>query len=242
MKTRSAILATALALCAASANALLVRTSDTTTLDATSGLEWLNLNETTGPSFAQVRDGFVPGGAYAGWRFAFGAEVQQVFSDPQIGLPITFYGTWGPELGPAVQRFGDFFGLNVGDGFIGLIADPIPDFPGFHPIYAGGSNGVILTNFDPCPSNGGGRLLLGGGYAFEDRLYIGNCTEIIVTGFREDFASDRSFSTGSFLVRPYVAPPPGSGGPIAAIPEPESWAMMLGGLALMGLGWVGRRK
>ncbi len=72
--------------------------ANTLTIDASSGLAWLNVTLTAGMSYNQVLAATLPGGEFQGFRYATAPEVLALYSD--AGIPGTgFY----PVSSPVVQ-------------------------------------------------------------------------------------------------------------------------------------------
>jgi len=59
------------------------------TVDTTTDLQWLDLTESNGYTFAQMTAEVAPGGAFSGWRIATAADVGNVLTD--VGFPVTPY-------------------------------------------------------------------------------------------------------------------------------------------------------
>ncbi len=179
------------------------------TYDTASGLEWLDLSQTRGLSFDEVCAQLGAGGQYAGYRYATTLEAQALLGE--FGLPIvayTIYGsnTWSPNL----SNFDALLGLNVGGlgpayGFEAETGDTIGG--AYHPLFYGVGNAMNTgLNADPTDA-----------IAVGDRL-VSQAAEVTV-GYSGAYA-ERSLS--HFLVR--------AGEPVVAVPEPETWALMLAGL------------
>ena len=56
------------------------------TLDSSTNLAWLDINQTTNRSFLDVSGQFGPGGAFEGWRYATKSEVMTFFTNAGIDV------------------------------------------------------------------------------------------------------------------------------------------------------------
>ena len=81
-----------LASMASVANATLVDSGDIMQ-DTSTGLQWLDLNQTAGLSYNYVAGQLGLGGAYAGYSFATESQVNQLFAD--AGIPNVNVGSGG---------------------------------------------------------------------------------------------------------------------------------------------------
>jgi hypothetical protein len=124
-----------LASMASMANAALVDSGDIMK-DTSTGLQWLDLNQTAGLSYNSVAAQLGPGGAYAGYSFATESQVNQLFADAGIpNVNVGMYGTaanlpgvtsllslWNANLAGGYTStagpFGYFFTAGVGSGII----------------------------------------------------------------------------------------------------------------------------
>lgn len=185
------------------------------TYDTQSGLEWLDLSQTRGLSFTEVSAQFGAGGLYDGYRYASSIEAQTLLG--QFGLPVVSYtqyasNTWAPNL----ASFDALLGLNVGGlgpayGFQVETGDALDG--GYHPLFYG-TGSVMLTAMNPDPHDA---------ISAGERL-VSQHAEVTV-GYAASYA-ERNLS--HFLVR--------DGAPIvSAVPEPETWALMLVGLTAVGI-------
>jgi hypothetical protein len=204
MKVAAALAAIAMS---TSSHAMLVD-HGATTLDTSTGLEWLDLTQSLGLSFSDVVRLQSDGGRLSGWQFATIAEVQAVVA--QTGLPLAAAAHVG-QLD--VSAFGSLFGLTATGGFQGIVGgSTIPDAPDYHPVFwayvSGGVNTALATG-DPEA----------GADSWVGRYVYNEC----FTGVADD-VTDRE--TASFLVREAIAP----------VPEPSTWATMLAGLLAAGAG------
>jgi hypothetical protein len=182
------------------------------TRDTDTALDWLDLTITAGTTYNYVSSQTGAGGTYQGFRHATFAELSQFWTN--AGIPeITplFFGI-GPGLFSAANRqpILDLFDL------IGTTA-PFPGQPIRHTL--GITQEVHL--------GGDGTLVfqLVAGLRTTDVAGSADLNDSII----QPNISDPTF--GHYLVR---------SAPIAAIPEPETYAMLGLGLGLMG--WVVRRK
>jgi len=189
------------------------------TYDTQSGLEWLDLSETLGLSFNQVSAQFGAGGRYAGYRYATTLEAQNLLSD--FGLPIVAYTAYAPNTWlPNLTRFDALLGLNVrglGPAYA-FGAETGDALDGGYRQFLFGYDSAISTamNADPADVIGVGDLLV-------------SQSAGVTVGYSTSYA-DRNLS--HFLVR--------NGAPVAAVPEPETFALMLAGLVAVGV--ISRRR
>jgi len=190
------------------------------TFDTQSGLEWLDLNQTQGLSFDEVSAQLGAGGTYAGYRYATTAEAQNLLG--QFGLPIVSYTAYaGSPWASNLASFDALLGLNVhglGPGYA-FEAETGGTHDGYHELFYGyGSAMNTAMNSDPNDAVGAG-----------DRL-VSQSTEVTI-GYAGAYA-ERNLS--HFLVR--------EGASVTAVPEPGTYALMLAGLAAIGLAGRGRSK
>ncbi|MEP7099074.1 MAG: PEP-CTERM sorting domain-containing protein [Burkholderiales bacterium] len=206
MKIVGAVLMGAGILASFSARADLVDLGATTG-DTASGLEWLDLSQTTGYSFSEVLDQLGVGGQFAGYRYGTAAEAQGLLT--QIGFPIVPYTAYpNGVLSAALAKFDSLLGLNIAGlgpayGFSAEIGDAIPGYAGYHAAYYGFPNG-LNTDLPLSEIDGGfGDLLIS--------------TREVTVGYASGY---KNHNLGHFLVKDVVA----------AVPEPQTLALMLGGL------------
>ncbi len=79
--------------------------SRTTTLDTGTGLEWLDLAQTTGDSYFNVVNRTRPGEQYEGYRYATSDEVSELFDVFQL----PFFTSW--ENAELADLFAELFGI-----------------------------------------------------------------------------------------------------------------------------------
>ena len=197
------------------------------TVDTATGLQWLDLTESNGYTFAQMTAQLAPGGLFTGWRIATAAEVGNVLTE--VGFPVTPYKRFEsfmtvngnlvvtPLLTQQIAAFGDLFSLNVkglgpGYGFQAEVSDIIPGTSNYHPLFYGTAS-VANTQFASDADSG---VTGNGWYVYHE----------VTTGFEEHTADA---NTAFFLVQG-----------VPAIPEPETYALIV--LGLGAIGWYGRRK
>ncbi|MDP9044692.1 MAG: PEP-CTERM sorting domain-containing protein [Pseudomonadota bacterium] len=199
------------------------------TFDTATGLQWLDLSQTSGMTFAQVSAQLGAGGAFAGYRYATAAEAQGIFM--QFGLPLVvpteFQGPGAVPIAAGVKAFQALFSSAADSFFSGLVADIVPGDANSHPLFsgAGSTPGVdpkrawasLFTSFPTDAST------------YHDNVY-GDQYGIALR------ATDMSegYRNGSFLVRQV-------GGSVGAVPEPGSWSLLLTGLGA-GVAWRRRRS
>ena len=179
-----------------------------TTRDTASGLEWLDLSQTSGYSFNEVVSNFGAGGLFAGYRFATTVETQGILA--QIGLPIVAYTQYpNGTLSAALAKFDALFGLNVAGlgpayGFSAEVGDAIPGYAGYHEVYYGFP--MSLNTDLPLSEIDGayGNLLIS--------------TREVTVGYASAY---KDHNLAHFLVRN-----------VSAVPEPQAFALLLGGLLL----------
>ena len=128
--------------------------------------------------------------------------------------------------------FMDFYKFTVPAGFDGAtsvsVANQNP--PGFHI-----SDGMFsLYSYGPDLAYGGGDdVLVGGAWAFDGTTGSTQQTAPVSAGgyyYMVTGIGDGSGGKGKYTISSNINP----------VPEPESWAMLLAGLA--GLGWLQRRR
>lgn len=184
--------------------------------DTSAGLDWLSLSSTMGMDVNVVAGQLGAGGTFSGWKYATNAQVVKLVEDSQffpVSIPIT-----NISIGTGV--YSTFNGLSLSGLTKGLAGGIIPTtgLYGSMPIY-----GVVAdTDSHGTPmidtlNSGTGSFTQGGLAWFGTFAGIGEPTFIP--------------RAGSFLVRDTIAP----------VPEPETYAMLLAGLGLIG-GITARRK
>lgn len=192
------------------------------TLDTATGLEWLDLTQSAGKTFADVSSRFGSNGAYAGYRYATAAETQAIFL--QFGLPLVvptdYRGLAAVSPAAGVKAFQALFGSAASSFFAGLVSDTVPGDPSSHQLFFGAgspanvdpklASATLITAFPTDPST------------YHDNVYQDTYT--IALGATEQ---PHGYSNGSFLVRQV-------GGSIAAVPEAGTWALVLLGLGAVG--------
>ena len=218
MKLPIALIAASLSLLAPldAAHAQLID-AGSTTVDSQSGLEWLDLSASNGLSFTQVSAGFGASGAFDGYRYATSAEVADLLGE--FGLPVAPYATYPTSLAPQLAQFDSYLGLNFGGlgpayGFQAMVGDAIAGFSGYHPL------------FFAFPNSANTALGSGPFVAAGDRLIDANAE--VTVGYGENFAER---NLGHFLVRS-----------VSPVPEPSTWLLLAGGLALIGVQVRARRR
>ena len=99
--------------------------NDHTTIDTVTGLEWLDLSVTDGIGFIAVEEQLGLGGAFEGYRHAWGSEILDVFAafeippdysqiTDNVRLFMDLYGST-PGYGNVVYSYGHAFGENKDD-------------------------------------------------------------------------------------------------------------------------------
>jgi hypothetical protein len=81
------------------------------TVDAATGLGWLNVSKAAGLSYQQVLSETQPGGLFSGFRFATVEEVSQLYSSAGL-TPSAFGDTadYYPASSPLIQTFSRWSG------------------------------------------------------------------------------------------------------------------------------------
>lgn len=121
--------------------------ANTLTVDANTGLAWLDLPLTSGLSFQQVLAATQPGGAFAGFRFASTHELFGLFAD--AGLPGQgWHPISDPQTAPVLPLLSLLGTTSSQDGYpetFGVTGTPA----GIGAHYAGGLD-FALYNGTPC--------------------------------------------------------------------------------------------
>jgi hypothetical protein len=197
------------------------------TVDSSTGLQWLDLTQSNGYSFAQMTGQLAAGGQFAGWRIATAAEVANILT--QVGFPVTPYQRFEtfstvngqlvvtPQLTQQIAAFDSLFGLNVHGlgpayGFEAEVSDVIPGASTYHPLFYG-TGSLANTQFASDANSG---VTGNGSYVYHE----------VTTGYEEHTADA---NTAFFLVQA-----------IPAVPDPSTYSLMLMGLAAVG--WCGGRR
>jgi len=211
--------AASFALLTAPSSAAIVDAPDHTYLtDTATGLDWLDVTTTAGMSFNQVSSQLGSGGQFAGWRYATGDQFNTLMSNYS-----------GIAIGAGYYGFVDMETDRI-DGLLGLMGSTLDYYYGAlfghsydqHWGYAEGqgldfSYGLLADSY-PIP----GHQFLGIIYDNDEAPSVGDGTQAHATNFHVSSAENH---VGSFLVRDSIAAP---------VPEPETYAMMLAGLGLLG--------
>jgi hypothetical protein len=185
------------------------------TTDTFSGLDWLDITESTGRSYNDVTAQFGLGGDYEGWRYATVVQVNQFWENA---------GGTGPFHGDVIGQQSWIAGIL---GLWGITA-------------AGGvGNQVYAMTGSKAPTTGCSFICSPDSY-YVSRLSDNhfppfNIFRQAASAFYDKRASEGEVTRGSALVRDAViAPVP------AAVPVPA--AIWLFGTALIGLIGFGKRK
>jgi hypothetical protein len=175
-----------------SANAAIVSIDDAkfgagaVTRDTGTGLDWLDLTQTSGLSQAYVAGQLGAAGNYAGWRFATKPETGGLLT--ALGIPVTDLVLYGTVTGRGYQS--SYYPLvEAAGGLIGLT------FPESHSVF--GFEGIIGE------ASGSGKYEKYAVRLFSDwAVVIRTDTGYVVSG------DDPSGYAGLFLVRPSEVPIP----------------------------------
>ncbi len=198
------------------AQAALISTDDVVfgtgaiTLDTATGLEWLDLTKSTDLSFNFVSSQLYLGGQFYGYRYALNSEIGALWTNAGILISEVTDGNLYPD--PA----------NIA---------PIEALQTFI--------GITHTIADVNVSQGISGTIFAGNYphllplVINDGLTAPMCCEENIGGW---IGSEHLSTVGSWLVRGVPPPSP----PVGSIPEPETYAMLLAGLGLMG--FIARRR
>ncbi len=185
------------------------------TRDTVNKRDWLDLTRTRGLSINAARAATRPGGAYAGFRIARLNELVDFYAQAVGPVPISPNGNtpifdFSAAERAAQQRFVNLIGVTFSFDFDSVV-------PG-----AGVRNdaiGLLRTS-----AGTGDPALVAGGLFY----YFENGSNASYSWFNDGYAGSQDYSdssTGVYLVR-------GIGG----VPEPSTWAMLIGGFGLIGVG------
>lgn len=183
--------------------------------DTATGLDWLDVTETVNMSINNVIMESGAGGRFSGWRYATGAEVNDLVSD-FTGIQITNYGTVSLPSGST-------------DRLVDLLGSTRESWSNLNPQ----SYQMYCTNCSDAEYTFG--------YVADhisDYFYTALVWDSTLPGSADWVSSHYSvnnaywgfYDVGSYLVR----------GHIPAVPEPETYIMMMAGLSIVGA--VARRK
>jgi hypothetical protein len=182
------------------------------TYDDNSGLWWLDLTETAGMSYRQVTAQLGLNGAFEGWRYATVTEGRDIYA--QFGLTLDADLQPIEDFRAAIATMNSYFG----DLF------PSTSYADTH----SGSWSISGTEWPDYPE---------WHYQFTAYTYRSGETPILNLG--EDYAAHLDMSweySGSLLV---TKENPAS---LAAVPEPQTFALVSFGLAAFGIVGMRRRK
>ncbi len=214
--------AASFALYAAPASAAIIDSPDHTFLtDSATGLDWLDVTTTAGMSFSYVSSQLSAGGQFAGWHYATGDQLNALVSNYSgVAIAAGFYGQVNMEPDHV-------------DGLVTLLGSTLDSY--------------MLANYGVTWDSASGYAEGQGidyTYGILADAYTPNPdwrrTAIIYDDDRSPFHADLFWggdygavspadtygNVGSFLVRDQIAAP---------VPEPETYAMLLAGLGLIGL-------
>jgi hypothetical protein len=141
---------------------------DSVTVDTSTGLAWLNLNEAAGLSYNQVLAETQAGGRFSAFRFATFQEVLNLYSS--AGIPATGY---YPLSATSIQSLFSLIGttglINGEPGVIGLSGTSVGGGAYCAPaIYAVGNNGVEEYSVTDGGITPGGSSAYGASYSFPE--------------------------------------------------------------------------
>lgn len=174
--------------------------------DTNTQLEWLNLTQTTGLSYAEVSSQFGAGGGFEGLRYATNAEVLALFGDYfGISLAAGMSREVPAYLDPGVRLASE----TLGDGVSGGTDD-----------ISGPNANYRLVGFTGDLMTDGSRFALGAVTRWSDTDYY---TLKDPLEFFDIYAGDFSW-TGSYLVRTVATPLPAA-----------AWLLGAGLMALCGV-------
>ena len=191
------------------------------TLDSQTGLRWLDVSATHGLSANQILAG--AGGWNSHFRYATYAELSALFE--HAGLPTSPGGKVAVSPDPAMYSAASAFNALINTAGAG--ASPISQTDGFYPT-TGSSIGFLRV-----------RASLDGSFTFATYSFIeappgaygGGAGDKTATG-----GGAGGKSTGNY---DWIGPTTGSM-LVLAVPEPETWALLLAGLGLIA--GVARRR
>lgn len=217
--------AASFALLAAPSSAAIVDAPDHTYLtDTATGLDWRDVTATAGMSFNDVSSQLGAGGQFAGWRYATGDEFNTLVSNYSgVVIPAGYHGYTNMEP-DRIDGLVTLLGSTLDAYMLATYGATWDHYYG----YAEGQ-GIDYTYgllADISPRSPGAHHLA---IIWDDDLGSSDFS------FGKDYgAASPSYShltLGSFLVRDHIAAP---------VPEPETYAMMLAGLGLLGV--MARRR
>lgn len=208
-------------LTAAPARSAIVDAADHSYLtDTATNLDWLDVTTTAGMSFNYVSSQLGVGGQFAGWRYATGDEFNTLVSNfSGVSIPTGAYYVQPLET----DRIDGLVSLLGSTLDTHMLASYGATWDAYNGTQEGAgmdyTQGILADSSSSC----GGCQWVG---HISDRDYYPIWTDFaaahdfyVGTSFREQWL-------GSFLVREHLAAP---------IPEPETYAMLLAGLGLIGL-------
>lgn len=205
-------------LTAAPARSAIVDAADHSYLtDTATNLDWLDVTTTAGMSFNYVSSQLGVGGQFAGWRYATGNEFNTLVSN-YSGIAITA-GNYG-QVNMEPDRI---------DGLVTLLGNTLD-------MYMLHTYGVTWDAYMGIPEGNGVDYTYGMlADSYPGAQYIGIIYDVDI-GSQVDFAQayhsgfsqgSVNLAIGSYLVRQHHLAAP--------IPEPDTYAMLLAGLGLIGL-------
>ncbi|PCJ17943.1 MAG: hypothetical protein COA96_17360 [SAR86 cluster bacterium] len=203
MMNKKLVAALLMVFCSQVVHAGLIRTGDVI-LDTNTGLNWLEITQTTGLSYNYVNSQFGASGQFAGWGYANLSQMQNLDASYGVSLIQSSFGATGSgTIGGTlrVSTLGMFFDGNAADTL-----------------------GRGVFNFSRNPGSGPGSP--------NPSPPTINVTSSISSNFILFSTTYSSSSTGHWLVEaPYAPPPPPP--PPEPVPEPNTMLLMALGLGAM---------
>ncbi len=186
------------------------------TLDSQTGLRWLDVSATQGLSAKQVLSG--AGGWFPSFRYATYTELSVLFE--HAGLP-NLAGPNGSLIALTEEQRAALYPLALNFNTLLNTASPCCT----NGLYVWGDNSISLLGVSAVISNPRvpNSRLVGGSYLHQYLSPLIGKSGTPETNYDSDWSNSQ---TGSML--------------ILAVPEPETWALLLAGLGL--LGFMARRR
>jgi hypothetical protein len=191
--------------------------------DSNSGLDWLDVTQTSGITFSAMNDG-AGGWLNNGWRYATGSEVSDLFTTYVGSGPESwFHGSAYQNALTLVRQLGVSTSFNNSEGVTALYGASAPTQIAIDARFNDGNLndlvgiGELIARISDVPDSA------------NSPLQIQSSRWVVYNDFWPESSAPLTDGFGSFLVSATTA-----------VPEPSTWAMMILGFA--GVGFMAYRR